>query len=57
MGEEIVLLYDGDQTSHRAMFSKEANDETMDIIMSKKHYIDCQGKLIKTLGNEAVLGL
>lgn len=39
------------------MFSKEANDETMDIIMSKKHYIDCQGKLIKTLGSEAVLGL
>lgn len=49
--------YDGDQISHRAPFSVEANDETESIISSKKHYIDCQGKMTRTLGTEAILCL
>lgn len=49
--------YDGDQISHRAPFSVEANDEAEAIIASKKHYIDCQGKMTRTLGNEAILCL
>ena len=49
--------YDGDQVSHRALFSVEANEETDKIMKSKKHYLTCQGKMIEYLGNEAVLGL
>ena len=55
--EAIKGDYDGDQVSHRALFSNEANEETANIITSKKHYLDCQGKLTRTLGNEGILGL
>lgn len=55
--EAIGGDYDGDTVSLRSVFSVEANEETEDIILSKKQYINAQGKIIRTLGNEAILSL
>ena len=55
--EEIVLQYDGDMVSDRAPFTVEANEECEQILNSVSHYITAQGKLIRSLGNEAFLTL
>ena len=49
--------YDGDTVSTRAMFSVEANAETMDIINSPKNFLNCKGSLIATMTNEGNLTL
>ena len=55
--EAIGGDYDGDTVSLRSLFSVEANEETEDIIFSKRQYINAQGNIIRTLGNEAILSL
>lgn len=49
--------YDGDTVSTRALFSVEANKETMDIINSPKNFFDCKGALIAHMTNEGNLTL
>lgn len=49
--------YDGDMISTRAMFSVEANEETMNIINSPSHFLDCEGRLIAKMTNEGNLTL
>ena len=41
--------------SDRAPFTVEANEECEEILNSVSHYITAQGKLIRSLGNEAYL--
>ncbi len=47
--------YDGDMVSDRVPFTVEANEECEEILHSMKQYLTAQGKLIRSLGNEAYL--
>ena len=49
--------YDGDMVSARAPFSVDANEECEEIMNSLKFYLNAQGTLIRTIGNEAYLTL
>ena len=46
--------FDGDQSSSKGVFTKEANDECMKYINSKLNYIGMDGKNIRVTQNEAV---
>jgi DNA-directed RNA polymerase beta' subunit len=49
--------YDGDMVSIRGVYSQEANIEAEEIINSARNLLDGSGKLIRKIGNEAVLTL
>ena len=47
--------YDGDQTAQKLCFSIEANAEAKEIAESVRNFVSPEGKLLRTLGNEAYL--
>lgn len=49
--------YDGDQESDRTAYSEEAVEEIVNIIKSKKYYLNTQGRFLQTAGNELILCL
>ena len=46
--------YDGDTVSMRCPFIEESNEESVDIINSKKQYLSAQGKLVREVKNESL---
>ena len=48
---------DGDQTTTKGVYSKEANAELDKVLNSKMHYINIGGKGIRESDNEAILSL
>ena len=46
--------FDGDQSSSKGVFTKEANDELIEYINSKANYIGFSGKCIRTSSKEAI---
>jgi hypothetical protein len=46
--------YDGDQTSVKGVFTKEANNELLKFMNSKANYIGFNGECIRTSSNEAI---
>ena len=46
--------FDGDQSSSKGVFTKEANDELIEYINSKANYIGFNGKCSRTSSNEAI---
>ena len=49
--------YDGDTVSMRCPFLEESNEECINIINSKKQYVDTQGSFVRIAKNEAFLML
>ena len=46
--------FDGDQSSSKGVFTKEANDELIKYINSKANYIGFSGRCIRTSSKEAI---
>lgn len=46
--------YDGDQTSVKGVYTKEANEELLKFMNSKANYIGFNGECIRTSSNEAI---
>lgn len=49
--------YDGDTVSLRSVYSKEANEEAEKLLNSKVNLLGQDGKLIRSVGNEAIQAL
>ena len=47
--------YDGDMISEKTCFTEEANDEAYQILNDPKHFVSIGGKLMRMIGNEAIL--
>ena len=51
------MILDGDQVSIKGVYSREANDELLNYMESKAHYVNLGGKNIRNVSKEGLQSL